>query len=185
MDVSNYIKTFYPIALQIEKKYGIPAVFALAQSALETGYATSKPGNMMFGMKAGSSWKGKTQKLSTWECGATGNPVKDGIYDEVVAIYKAGDPKGYKSCQSKFSYKVKSIFRAYDTVNDSFEDWAKVLTTRPNFKSAFATKDTVSFATAIARGKYATATNYLDSLKNIIANIELKKKELPQEEKAV
>lgn len=38
-----------------------------SQAALESGWGKSAPGNNMFGIKAGKSWKGEVQHLKTWE----------------------------------------------------------------------------------------------------------------------
>lgn len=38
-----------------------------SQAALESGWGKSAPGNNMFGIKAGKSWKGEVQNLKTWE----------------------------------------------------------------------------------------------------------------------
>ena len=176
--VKAFYKTYAPLALEMEKKYGIPAVFALSQSALETGYATAKPGNMMFGIKASSGWMGKIQKQLTWECGMTGDPKADRIFDEVIAIYPPGDPKGFASCKGKYSYRVRSKFRAYDSARDSFEDWVSFLSKNANYRKAIGLKDPVSFAHAVASGGYATATNYLSVLTPIMNMMdEIKKKD--------
>ena len=55
MTPKEFIKTYKPYALETERKTGISHLFILAQSALETGWGNSAPGNMMFGVKASIS----------------------------------------------------------------------------------------------------------------------------------
>lgn len=60
--VLSYIAEYKSIALQNEKEFGIPATIILAQGILESGAGTSgltQASNNHFGIKAGSSWKGK------------------------------------------------------------------------------------------------------------------------------
>lgn len=60
--VQSYIAQYKSIALQNEKEFGIPATIILAQGILESGAGTSgltRSSNNHFGMKAGSSWKGR------------------------------------------------------------------------------------------------------------------------------
>ena len=52
MTPTDFVKTYYPFALQTEKKTGISGRFILAQAALESGWGKSIPGNMFFGVKA-------------------------------------------------------------------------------------------------------------------------------------
>ena len=91
---TDFIKRYYKDAKQSELATGVPALLTLAQAGLESAWGKSGPGNNFFGVKAGKNWTGETQKLKTWECGKTGDPVKDGIKDDIIAIYPPGDPKG-------------------------------------------------------------------------------------------
>lgn len=61
-DIESYISKYKEIALEHEKKYGIPASITLAQGILESGAGKSKltaNANNHFGVKAGSSWNGE------------------------------------------------------------------------------------------------------------------------------
>ena len=59
----SYIKKYKDVAIQHQKKYGIPASITLAQGLLESqagqSYLATK-GNNHFGIKSTSDWKGKT-----------------------------------------------------------------------------------------------------------------------------
>jgi flagellum-specific peptidoglycan hydrolase FlgJ len=79
-------------------KYGILPSLTIAQAALESGWGSSSIGNNIFGIKAGSSWKGKTQTVLTTE-------FVNGQY-----------------------IKVNATFRDYNSIDDSIIDHAKLLT---------------------------------------------------------
>ena len=91
-------------AIATQNKYGVPASVTLAQIILESG--GSYPGglsglayndNNLFGIKAGSSWKGKTATYKTTE-------------------YTNGKP-----------YTTTATFRKYNSVAESIEDHGKLL----------------------------------------------------------
>jgi len=146
MTVEQFIKATYDGAVAIEKKYGIPALAAMAQSAQETGWGSSAPGNMYFGIKAGGSWTGKTQLLWTTE-------------------YIGG-----------IKTKVKALFRAYDSAAESFEDYARLITSNSRYKAALQyTADPEQYIREVAKAGYATDPNYAA---NIIAVINSIKKKL-------
>lgn len=107
------------------------AQVAAAQAAHESRYGKSAPGNNFFGIKAGKSWTGKTQKLKTWE-------VVDG---------------------KKVSIKAK--FRAYTTPAQSFQDWAKTIARKwPGVLTATTFTDAVKALKAGLPGGYATDNLY-------------------------
>lgn len=60
-DIQSYISKYKDIALEHEKRHGIPASITLAQGILESGAGKSMltvNANNHFGIKAGSSWTG-------------------------------------------------------------------------------------------------------------------------------
>lgn len=63
----EFVQQTLPIAKEIEAKYGIPADFVIAQSALETGWGGEVEGNAYFGVK-GKSPSGKSVNIATTEC---------------------------------------------------------------------------------------------------------------------
>lgn len=160
-----YTEKYLPFAIEMEKKYKVPALVAMAQSALESGFGTAKPGNMMFGIKANKSWTGKKQLLRTREVLSTPDSKK---FPEVISVTKRAD--------GKYLYVVRDYFRAYDSPYESFVDYAKFLIKNPRYQAAFNYTDPVLFAKEIARAGYATDPNYFDKLKSLIGQIEEKKK---------
>ena len=60
-DKEEFFRFYADIAMEHQRRYGIPASVTLAQMALESGYDESelaRKGNNFFGIKVGSSWKG-------------------------------------------------------------------------------------------------------------------------------
>jgi|GEM_PF-3337585 flagellum-specific peptidoglycan hydrolase FlgJ len=159
---TDFVNTYYPFAVQSEADTGVPALFTIAQAGLESGWGKSAPGFNFFGAKAGSSWKGATQMELTWECGSTGDPVKDGITDTVIKIFPPGDANGNASCNTKgqYSYRVNALFRKYSSASDSFADHGAFLKNSTRYAAAFNTDTPEDFASAIADARYATAPDY-------------------------
>lgn len=161
--ITTFINTYLPMAAGIEKKYGMPALAVLAQSALETGWGINKPGNMMFGIKAGSSWAGKTQKLLTTEILSAEAVKKLKSYHSITRLDSG-----------KYNVKLYQDFRAYDSPRESFEDYARLISGNQRYQAALQQKDPYAYASAIAKAGYATATNYYDAIKSIIDTIKKK-----------
>lgn len=142
---NKFIKDTYEAAKYVSDKYGLNPYITMAQSALETGWGKSAPGNMYFGIKAGSSWTGKTQLLWTTE-------------------YIGG----------KY-IKVQAKFRKYNSAKESFEDYAKLISTKSWFKNAlFYRHDELRYITEIQKGGYATDPNYITKIMNIVAILKKK-----------
>lgn len=142
MTPRNYIAAYLPFAREAEKASAVPALVALAQSALETGWGTSVAGYNFFGIRADRSWKGPVACITTRE-------VLDG-----VAQVQHGQ-----------------AFRAYSTPRESFLDWGRFLATMPRYKQAFnragdpqSVEWAKGFARAIAAAGYATDPKYADTL---------------------
>jgi flagellar protein FlgJ len=165
-NISNFVNKYWPYA-QISQKYGIPAIFALAQAALESGWGAKIKGNNVFNIKPGSNWTGKKQLFVTTEY-HNNTGVK---YPNVIRI----EPQA----NGLYKYTVYDYFRAYDTPAQSFEDHAKLLKGLSRYKKAFNYKDNPEqFAREIAAGGYATATNYANDIIYIMRQMNdiLKKK---------
>lgn len=140
----NFIARVLPAAAVAWQHYGVNAVGMLAQSALETGWGKSAPGNMYFGIKAGSNWTGKTQTLYTTE------------YVDGKAV------------------KVPQVFRAYATPTESFEDYARLITSLTRYSQALnypGYNQTDNYLSAIVAGGYATDPNYLNKVVSIANSI--------------
>jgi hypothetical protein len=134
-----FLVKFRAAAEAIEKETGIPAARILAQAGHETGWNINAPGNNFFGIKAQPGYSGSHQTLDTQE------DYGHGLQN------------------------VKQRFRAYEKPEDSFRDWSKLLQ-QDNFKSALDPNlDDAGFASALAKGGYATDPNYASKLSNVIA----------------
>lgn len=130
-----FVDAYYPLAKKMERRYGIPALFALAQSALETGWGASKPGNMLFGVKCTANWQGTCQQLLTTE-------------------YVSGQPQ-----------RVYAWFRSYPTPQASYEDWAGNILQLSRYRAAMQFRnDPYQFAREVAAAGYATAPQYYQAL---------------------
>jgi flagellum-specific peptidoglycan hydrolase FlgJ len=162
----RFVTAYYPFAKDSEKRTGVPALFALAQSALESGWGKHTPGNMLFGIKAGNGksfggWNGEKQLITTTEYGETstmkfpqilpGYPIKEG---------------------NKWKYLVKDYFRAYASPLYTFLDWAGMLSGASRYSKAMQNrKDPYRFAEEVAKAGYATDPNYVQKIKKLMTEI--------------
>lgn len=125
---------------------GIPADFILAQAALESGWGrreirTADGGNShnVFGIKAGANWRGKTTEVTTTE-------------------YIGGQPR-----------KVKQSFRAYDSYDEAYADYAKLLKDNPRYARVIEQGGSAhGFAANLQRAGYATDPAYASKLSRVI-----------------
>jgi flagellum-specific peptidoglycan hydrolase FlgJ len=166
MTKQEFIIAYYEYARQAEKKTGVPLLFALAQSALESGWGKHKPGNMLFGIKVGNNktfggWKGDKQLLSTTEYGSNAN-LK---FPEIMPGYPVKEGLLWK-------YLVKDYFRAYPSPLYSFLDWSGLISTSSTYKKAMKEiGDPYRFAEAVAQAGYATDPNYATKIKKLMNEI--------------
>jgi len=162
MTPRDFVKAYLEDARRSERRTGVPAVLSLAQSALESGWSSAKPGNAMFGIKATRAWTGKKQLLVTHEVFADRD--QGGRFPEVLAIVPRRD--------GKFDYKVKDWFRAYDSASESFDDHGAMLRANAVYARCFETSDPREFARRLAAAGYATAPGYAESLIEVIGTVE-------------
>lgn len=120
---------------------GLPAEYMVGQAALESGWGRSEikaaDGTQsfnLFGIKAGSNWKGKTIEVTTTE-------------------YINGAPQ-----------KVKAKFRAYDSYAEGFADYAKLIQNSPRYAGVRQAGSATEFARALQQGGYATDPAYAQKL---------------------
>ena len=137
----DFINSIVSGAVASYEKYGVLPSLTLAQAILESGWGESGLSanyNNLFGIKAGSSWTGKVANLKTSEQNS------DGSYVQITAG-----------------------FRAYDSVADSIEDHA-VLLTNDRYKGVIASKNYKEACVAVRQAGYATSLDYSNNLINII-----------------
>jgi len=174
-DPASFVRFATPYAKQAEKKTGIPFEFAIAQSALETGWGKKVKGNAFFGIKAtGPSyggWDGNTTCFSTREEFSLND-----WHGWAKAHYeKMGPVQILGKTANSIEVQVKDCFRAYGSPFDSFLDWGGMLASNSRYANAMRVRyDPYAFADAIARAGYATASNYASALKSVITTVNSK-----------
>ena len=142
----NFVRQHSRAANEAERASGIPAGFMLGQAGHETGWGRFEikqkggaPSHNLFGIKAGASWKGKVAEVTTTE-------YVNGVAQKQVAR-----------------------FRAYDSYQDAFKDYARLLTESPRYAAARQqTGSAHAFATGLQRAGYATDPEYAAKLSRAI-----------------
>ena len=142
----DFLSQHASAASSVEATSGIPASFMMAQAALETGwgkreikYPNGQTTHNLFGMRAGPNWNGPVAEIWTTE-------------------YKNGAPQ-----------RVKGLFRAYASYEESFNDYARLITQSPRYANAMRQLDNPQgFASALQQAGYATAPNYANVLTSMI-----------------
>jgi len=141
-----FVKQHQDAARAVEAQTGIPAGFLIAQAAHETGWgkrdiraADGTPSHNLFGIKAGPNWKGPVAEITTTE-------------------FINGR-----------AHKVTAKFRAYASYEESFADYAKLMSNNPRYERVLANAaDARSFAQGLQRAGYATDPAYADKLTRVI-----------------
>ena len=143
---ADFVSKHTDAANKIEKATGIPASFMLGQAGHETGWGKHQIKNKdgsnsfnLFGIKAGSSWTGKVAEITTTE---------------------------YVNCVAQ---KKVAKFRAYDSFEDSFKDYARLISDSPRYaKARQQTQSVTAFATGLQKAGYATDPEYAAKLSRAI-----------------
>jgi peptidoglycan hydrolase FlgJ len=143
---AEFVARHTDAAKKAEAATGIPASFMVAQAAHETGWgrkdirmADGSTSFNLFGIKAGADWKGPVARVTTTE-------------------YIGGQPR-----------KVVQAFRAYSSHEESFADYARLMTTSPRYRDVVARADDAKqFAQGLQRAGYATDPAYADKLGRVI-----------------
>ena len=137
---AGFVEQHADVAARVGQDSGIPAAFMVGQAGHETGWGRSeirmKDGSNsynLFGIKAGGGWTGKVAEITTTE-------------------YVGGKAQ-----------KVTAKFRAYDSYEDSFRDYAAA---RGKTDSA------LGYATELKRAGYATDPAYASKLSRAIKSTE-------------
>lgn len=148
--VDAFVQRMLPHAQEASASTGIPPQFMMGQAALETGWGKSEISGAggensynLFGIKAGSGWRGRTVDIVTTE-------------------YVNGKP-----------HKQVDTFRAYDSYADSFRDYANLLRANPRYQNVLAQgQDAKGFAQGLQQAGYATDPNYAQKLASVIKLVE-------------
>ena len=142
----EFLRVHQQSARAAEEQTGIPATFMVAQAAHESGWGKHEIRNTdgtssfnLFGIKAGSSWKGKTAQVTTTE-------------------FVNGHPQ-----------KVVAKFRAYASYEESFRDYARLMKNNPRYANVVSAGNTAEgFAKGLQRAGYATDPAYAEKLTRVI-----------------
>ena len=143
---SNFVKRHSDAADRVAKATGLPAGFMLGQAGHETGWGKYEikqkdgaPSFNLFGIKAGPGWTGKVAEVTTTE-------YVNGVAKKTVAK-----------------------FRAYDSYDASFRDYARLITETPRYAQAKKqTSSPLAFASGLQRAGYATDPEYANKLSRAI-----------------
>jgi peptidoglycan hydrolase FlgJ len=146
---ASFISDLWPAAQQAGQQLGIDPRNLIAQAALETNWGTRVPHdaqgrstNNLFGVKAGAQWNGTSVAAGTQE------------YENGTAVSTTGQ------------------FRAYDSREQSFQDYVTLLRGNPRYAAALNTGSNVhAFASALQRGGYATDPDYASKVTAIAAAV--------------
>ncbi len=142
----DFVQAHSAAAEKVAAETGIPAAFMLGQAAHETGWGKrsirddqGRDSNNLFGIKAGANWTGPVTVATTTE-------VIDGR-----------------------AVKVKARFRAYASPEESFRDYAKLISSSPRYAGVMQARgDAQSFAQNLQKAGYATDPQYADKLGRVI-----------------
>jgi len=161
---SDFISQYSQNAIDSMRQTRVPASATLAQAALESGWGKHAPGFNFFGIKAGSSWTGQTQLLTTTEI-HNDNDRSRHPYPEIISIEQFTDANG----ATKYRWRVRDTFRAYASATESFNDHGNFLVNNGRYHEAFNhTDDSIRFIREIAAAGYATDPGYASSLISIV-----------------
>ncbi|NCS60160.1 MAG: flagellar assembly peptidoglycan hydrolase FlgJ, partial [Rhodoferax sp.] len=146
MSQSGFVGKHTQVAARIEKETGIPASYMVGQAGHETGWGQheiklrgGKPSYNLFGIKADKSWTGKVAEVTTTE-------YVNGVAQRKVAK-----------------------FRAYDSYDASFRDYARLITQSPRYAQASQqTGSAFAFASGLQKAGYATDPHYAAKLSRAI-----------------
>ena len=142
---ADFVNQLRPYAEQAAKKLGVDANILLAQSALETGWGKSvikmSDGTSsfnLFNIKAGKSWGGEQAKVETLE-------YKEGIAKKEIAG-----------------------FRAYESYQQSFDDYVDFIKTNPRYSNAIKMAENVEqYMHELQQAGYATDPSYADKVMKV------------------
>ena len=142
----SFVTQHAQTAARVAASSGIPANYMLGQAANETGWGQHEiklkggaPSYNLFGIKAGANWTGKVAEVTTTE-------YTNGVAQKKVAR-----------------------FRAYDSYDESFKDYANLISNSPRYAQAkLQTTSPQAFASGLQKAGYATDPEYANKLSRAI-----------------
>jgi len=145
-DPTAFVQKIWPHAERAAHGLGVAPEAIVAVAALETGWGGAvmqrpdgRSANNLFGIKADANWNGARVSANTRE------------FENGAAVTR------------------RETFRAYDSVTDSVDDFARLLKNNPRYREAVAAgPDAQAFVESLARGGYATDPAYARKLRSIL-----------------
>jgi flagellar protein FlgJ len=145
-----FLDSIEPWARAAAARLGVAPELVSAHAALESGWGQRplRNGNgasshNLFGMKAGSGWRGDVAESATTE------------YVQGAAV------------------KTSARFRSYPDQASAFQDYAQMLIDNPRYRGALgAGSDAHAFAQGLARGGYATDPAYAAKLAKLATRLQ-------------
>lgn len=141
----DFVTSIWSHAGEASAATGIPAHLLVAHAALESGWGRSEPLHAdgspsfnLFGVKAGSSWKGDSVEVATTEY-INGKPIA-----------------------------TTARFRAYGSYREAFSDYAALIKSNPRFNGLQGVTNGTEFADSLQQSGYATDPMYSAKLLRII-----------------
>lgn len=157
-----------------EKTTGFPAEISFAQCALESGWLSHCPGNNCFGIKFSAKRHSAKQLLKTKEFL---RPAAVDLWVHSVPGRAIVREVKEKSNRDFRCYEVMDWFAKYKTLEDCFDDHAKIITTGGIYSSIWnrylETKNLENLIRGLD-GKYATSPDYSKSIFMIIGQEDVK-----------
>jgi len=141
----QFVNTMLPMAKEAAERIGVDPRYLVAQAALETGWGKSvmraqdgSSSHNLFGIKAGTSWKGDSARAITSEF-RNGAMVKE-----------------------------TAEFRSYDSYKDSFHDLVTLLQTNNRYQDVVKSADNPEqFVRELQKAGYATDPDYASKISQI------------------
>jgi flagellar protein FlgJ len=141
----EFVETMLPLAEEAAQKIGVDARYLVAQAALETGWGKSiirqadgSSSHNLFGIKSHGGWQGDSARVLTTE-------------------YKGGE-----------AVKEAASFRAYDSYQQSFNDYVSFLQGNGRYQEALAVADKPErFVRELQEAGYATDPQYARKIAQI------------------
>lgn len=141
----DFVNSVWRAAERTAEKLGVSAKALVAQAALETGWGRHviQKGDgassfNLFGIKSHRDWDGEAVKVPTLE-------FRDGV-----------------------ARKELASFRAYGSLEESFEDYARFLQSHPRYQRALQAEDPEAFVRELQEAGYATDPEYADKITRIM-----------------
>lgn len=148
LDVStpeSFIQSLKPLAEKYAAQLNLPADVLISQAALETGWGkhvlsdAAGSSNNLFNIKVKSDWQGDSVSKDTIE-------YRDGV-----------------------ALKERAQFKRYDSVEQSFEDYVKLIKGSSRYQQALDHKgDANNYLQGIQQAGYATDPNYANKISSIV-----------------